>query len=328
MPSRTAPYPTLRGSSWSQLRAAANQAWNEAEGPSPLPPRHDRRSRFWYGARQPLLGMRLLLRDTDMLGSALAPVLFVALVCAVIASVSTEAIHDAAWWSLGNTTLTWFGTFVVAFFTTFAALAPVPPFIFARHYARMAARARNRLGLGPRTPYLKPIGQAVGESVAQTIVIAIGIAPLTLALALLPGVGPVAAFIAQLMWTMHWMVIEAFDNGRSLGPGETVESVLAAEQAHPHQPWFARAVHGVQHPRVRPWLAPVRMFVEVLETLVRGWAPEVRMVERDPALCAGFGFGVFALLAIPGINLLFRPALIIAASHLRGQLELEDAGAS
>jgi uncharacterized protein involved in cysteine biosynthesis len=48
------------------------------------------------------------------------------------------------------------------------------------------------------------------------------------------------------------------------------------------------------------------------------------MVERDRALSLGFGVGVVVLLAIPGINLLFRPALVIAAAHLRGQLELED----
>lgn len=321
---RTERYRTVPGSPWAQLRAAATRAWDEAQGPSPLPPRHDARSRFWYGVQQPLLGMRLLLRDADMMGSALAPVLFVALVCSVAAATSLEVIDRAAWWSFGNAALTNTVAFIAAFFTTFAALAPVPPFLFARHYARMAARARDRLGLGPRLPYLKPIGQSIGETVAQAVVITIGFAPVTLVLAIVPVFGPVAAFAAQLFWTMHWMVIESFDNGRSLAPDETVASTLELEQRHPHAPWFARAVHGVQHPRWVKFLSPVRMFVEVMETLVRGWGPELRMVERDRALSLGFGVGVVVLLAIPGINLLFRPALVIAAAHLRGQLELED----
>jgi hypothetical protein len=94
----------------------------------------------------------------------------------------------------------------------------------------------------------------------------------TLVLAIVPVFGPVAAFAAQLFWTMHWMVIESFDNGRSLAPDETVASTLELEQRHHHAPWFARAVHGVQNPRWVKLLSPVRMFVEVMETLVRGWA--------------------------------------------------------
>ena len=325
---RTAPYPAATGSSWSLLRAAVTRAWDDAESPSPLPPVEDRRRRFWYGLGQPLLGMRLLLRDMDMMSSALVPVLFVAIVCAIAAAASLRVIDSSAWWAFDNVVLTTSLAFVIAFFTTFAALAPFPPFLFARHYARMAARSRDRLYLGPRKPYLKPISQSIGETLAQAAVIAIGFAPVTLLLAIIPVFGPVLAFVAQLGWTMHWMVIESLDNGRTLAPDESVEHVLAAERAHPHKPWFARALDRITHPRLQWWLRPLRGFVEVMESLVRGWGPELRMVERDRALSLGFGVGVFVLLVIPGINLLFRPALVIAAAHLRGQLELEADGQS
>lgn len=320
---RTSRYPAAAGSSWALIRAAATRAWDEAEGPSPLPPRHDPRRRFWYGLQQPLLGLRLLLRDRDMMGSALAPTMFVALVCAIAATTSLRVIDEAAWWSLGNTPLTRVIAFIAAFFTTFAALAPIPPFLFARHYARVAARARDRLGLGPRLPYLKPITQSIGETVAQSLVIAIGFAPVTLLLASIPTVGGAFAFIAQVVWTMQWMVVESFDNARTLAPHETVKDVLAAERGHEHKPWFARPFARVTHPGARKLLFPLLAFVRLVERLARGWGPELRVVERDPALSAGFGAGVFVLLVIPGINLLFRPALVIAAAHLRGQLELE-----
>lgn len=320
---RTARYPAATGSSWALLRAAVSQAWDEAESPSPPPPVHDRRRRFWYGLGQPLLGMRLLLRDSDMMSSALIPVVFVAVVCAITAAASLQITDASAWWVFDNLAFTHTIAFVIAFFTTFAALAPWPPFLFARHYARMAARSRDRLGLGPRVPYLKPITQSVGETVAQGVVIAIGFAPVTLLLSLIPGFGPALAFVTQIAWTMHWMVIEALDNGRTLAPDEPIADVLAAERAHPHKPWFARALDRVDHPKYRWLLNPLRMFVEVMESLVRGWGPELRMVERDRALACGFGVGVFVLLVIPGVNLLFRPALVIAAAHLRGQLDLE-----
>jgi len=305
------------------LRAAITRAWDDAESPSPLPPAEDQRRRFWYGLGQPLLGMRLLLRDMDMLSSALVPVVFVAVVCAITAAASLRVIDSSAWWVFDNVTLTHTLAFVIAFFTTFAVLAPLPPFLFARHYARMAARSRDRLDLGPRNPYLKPISQSIGETLAQTVVIAIGFAPVTLLLAIIPGFGPVLAFLAQLGWTMQWMVIESLDNGRTLAPDESVEQVLAAERTHPHKPWFARALDRITHPKVQWFMKPLRGFVEVMESLVRGWGPELRMVERDRSLALGFGVGVFVLLVIPGINLLFRPALVIAAAHLRGQLELE-----
>ncbi|MFO0632073.1 MAG: hypothetical protein U0168_04405 [Nannocystaceae bacterium] len=302
------------------------QLWRDAAA-TPPPSRDDARARFVYGLQQPLLGVRLLLRDRDLLGLALAPAALLAIVCAIAAAGSMEvrAAHGPSWWSLGLAGLEGSAMCVIAFFTTVAALAPVPPFLFARHYARLAARARNALGLGPRIPWLKSLSQSIGETVAQVVVLTFGLLPLTLPLALLGATGALVAFVAQLLWTMHWIVVESLDNGRTLAPGEDVAEVTKAELAVADTPWFARPIHGVRHERARRWLAPVRGFTEIMESLVRGWSPELRLVERESALSAGFGLGAFVLLAIPGVNLLFRPALVVAAAHLRGQLEREHA---
>jgi uncharacterized protein involved in cysteine biosynthesis len=80
----------------------------------------------------------------------------------------------------------------------------------------------------------------------------------------------------------------------------------------------------VQEVAGSPWrqlLTPVRMLNEITETLVRDWSPELRIVERERSLATGFALGVLVVLAIPGLNLLFRPALVVAAANLRAQLE-------
>lgn len=336
-PSTTSPrggttrYPAVEGTLWARLRQSAAEAWDEARAPKPPPSRDDHRRRFWYGVQQPLLGMRLLLRDRELFRAALLPVLAVAAVCTITALAAAAAARELPWWSLGNSMITAVVTFVVVFATTFLAVAPVPPFLFARHYARMAARARDRLGTGPCEPYLKPLPQSLAETVAQMAVIAIGIAPVTLIIAWIPLVGPALAIVVQLGWTMHWIVVEAFDNGRTLVPGTTVAQVQREEEivARSEPPWFMRVWNDAPKRGLLAMIAsPLRGWTEVLTSFTRGWSPEMRMVERDRALAAGFAMGVAVLLAIPIVSLLFRPALVIAAANLRGQLEREATATS
>lgn len=300
---------------WQRLR------WYTHPG-VPLPPAEVPWARFHYGLAQPLLGMRVILRDRAMIGNALAPVIAVFIVCTIVAaSVVDEMDQDDRLEFLAGLDLPTWLAFVVVFFATFASFAPVPPMFFARQYARLAARARTHLGHTPHQPYLKRLRQSIAETVVQTLVIAIGIFPLTLAIAIVPVFGAIAAFVLQLSWTTHWMVVEAFDSGRTLAPGDDVEAVLARERALRRAPWFVRITNGITGTPWRQLLTPVRMVNEITETLVRDWNPELRIVERERALAAGFGVGVLILLAIPGINLLFRPALVVAATNLRAQLE-------
>lgn len=327
----TTRYPAVTGTPWARLRQSAAQAWDEARAPKPPPPREDQARRFWYGLQQPLLGMRLLLRDKQLFHAALLPVIAVAAVCTITATIAAVAVEELPWWSLGNSTITMVVTFLVAFTTTFLAVAPVPPFLFARHYAKMAAVARDRLGTGPCEPYLKPLRQSVSETIMQMGVIAIGFAPVTLVVSLVPGVGPGLAIVAQLGWTMHWMVVEAYDNGRTLVPGTTVAEVQRVEEqlSRSDPPWFLKLwSRAPGRGLVAAIAAPLRGWSEVVSSLTRGWSPEMRMLERDRALSVGFATGVGVLLTIPIVSLLFRPALVIAAANLRGQLEREDEATS
>ena len=280
------------------------------------PPRELGRARFLWGLAQPLLGMRIMLRDRTMLGDALFPVFTIAMLCVIAGFAASDEIAASGFTSV------WTG--IVAFFAAFIALAPVPPFLFARHYARMAARARCMLDLGPREPWLEPISVSLWKTIAQSIIIAIGVLPITLVLSLLL-IGAPMALAVQAVWTLHWMVVEGLDNGRTLAQGDTVEQVSRAEAELRHDPWYHRWVNHVKNKKVLTLLSPVRMLAEVVRALGRPWSFETRIVESDRALCMGFGLGVVALLAVPGLNLFFRPALVIGAAHLRGRLEGERA---
>jgi hypothetical protein len=300
---------------WQRLR------WYTHPG-VPLPPAEVPWARFYYGLAQPLLGMRTILRDRGMLGNALAPVIVVLIVCMIVAAGIVEEIdQDERLEFLAGFDLPTWLAFLVVFFATFASFAPVPPMFFARQYARLAARARTRLGYAPHQPYLKRLRQSIAETIVQTLVIAFGIFPFTVVIAIVPVFGAVCAFVLQLLWTTHWMVVEAFDSGRTLAPGDDVDAAVARERSLRSVPWFVRIAKELTGTPWRQLLTPVRMVNEITETLVRDWGPELRIVERERALAAGFGVGVLILLAIPGINLLFRPALVVAATNLRAQLE-------
>ena len=273
------------------------------------------RARFLWGLAQPLLGMNVMIRDRTMLGDALFPVFTVAGFCLLGAFAAAGRVEG------DQITRTWTG--IAAFFAAFIALAPIPPFLFARHYARMAARARGLLELGPREPWLEPMGVSLWKTIAQAIIIAVGVAPITILLGLLV-VGAPLALAVQGLWTLHWMVVEGLDNGRTLASGQTVAEITRAEEALRHDPWYHRWFDRVTHKTLVKLLSPLRMLAEIVRALGRPWSIETRLVEHERALSAGFGLGVVALLAIPGLNLFFRPALVIGATHLRGRLEQES----
>src|SRR5262245_52507951 len=126
----TAPHATVPSRSpfdpreiWRRLR------WYTHAG-VPLPPEAVPWARFHYGLAQPLLGMRVILRDRRMLGEALAPVLFVFVVCLFIAAGLAEELQEDDKLSFIGITMPWWLAVVVMFFVTFASVAPVPPMLF------------------------------------------------------------------------------------------------------------------------------------------------------------------------------------------------------
>ncbi|HEY0191667.1 MAG TPA: hypothetical protein VGC42_11145 [Kofleriaceae bacterium] len=256
--------------------------------------------RFVYGLTQPLLGIRLLASHRALLIAALIPAVVLAAFCAAIAL-------------LGN------GPFVHKFYTTFAVLAPLPSIVFAAHYARMAVAARHALGFAPAEPCIEPLGRLVRRTIHQAILVVIAIAPVSVLLHMVPGAGGVLGKIFAAAWTLHWVVVEAFDSARVMRPGQTLAELDAeAQQVRP--PWYVRGLfHAADHVPLAGGL--LRRFARLCDRLSISWREEIALVEHHPVMVLGFALSTAALLAIPVVDLAFRPIVLIAAVHVLGQLE-------
>jgi hypothetical protein len=207
--------------------------------------------------------------------------------------------------------------FVRRFYTVFAVLAPLPSIVFARHYARLAATARRKLGLGDCQPRLESLGRAIRRAVYQGILVAIGVAPVIALLRVIPAFRDLAGLTAAL-WALHWVVIGAFDDARVLEPGETLDDVEAQNATAP-KAWFVRCFL---------WLAdrlpivggPLRWFARSCDRLSVEWREEMAIAESHPVLVAGFGATTATILATPVLNLFFRPIVIVASARLLGHV--------
>ena len=273
---------------------------------TPRPPPDAAFDRVVYGLCQPVVGARTLLAHRELLRAALLPVVPVAAFCAVVAVLG----HPSR--------------YVHRFYTTFAVLAPLPSIVFANHYARLAARARTVLGFGPVEPCIESLRRNIGRAVKQAILIAIALAPISGLLDVVPGVGWLLVQVVAAVWALHWVVVEAFDSARVLRPGETLADLDAAAQ-RVRLPWFVRGLYHAAD-RVPFGDGLVRKFARLCDRLSLPWREEVALVEDHPALMLGFALSTAAVLAVPILNLAFRPIVIVGASHVLGQLEA--AGAS
>ncbi|MEM7158906.1 MAG: hypothetical protein AAF799_39075 [Myxococcota bacterium] len=295
--------------------ASSRRQWEtlreHTEQPTPIPADRSRVNLIHYGLAQPFLGLRTLLRSPELLGMALAP-MFLVMAIALVAA-----------YFAGQERGFWAG--VASYFVTIAALAPVPPLILARVYASLAAKARPVLGLSPAEPYVRGWVQLGGEWLAQLLILALGVLPLTVLLGIVPWVGAFYALCIQGAWALHWIVVEGYDNSRTLPPGQTVEEIEALGQGRPGIPWFHRWAANVGQ-RSGPWklLGPLVMLSEVVTSLARPWRAEVDLTEDEPWISLGFGLGIAIMLAIPGLNLALRPAVVVAGVHLRYRLLEEN----
>ena len=69
----------------------------------------------------------------------------------------------------------------------------------------------------------------------------------------------------------------------------------------------------------------VRRFARMCDRLSLPWREEIALVEDHPVMMLGFALSTAALLAVPVLNLAFRPIVIVGASHVLGQLEASAA---
>jgi hypothetical protein len=258
--------------------------------------------RVVYGLTQPVIGARLLARNRDLLRAAMVPAGVLAAACAVIALVSDGG-----------------SSFLRRFYTTFAVLAPLPSIVFASHYARFAAQARHAFGFSRVEPCIEPLRRLVSRVVKQAILIALALAPVTALLHIVPVLGWLAVQVIAAAWALHWVVVDAFDSARVLHPGQTLADLdAAALRVRP--PWYVRWLsHAAERAPLGNRL--IRWFARLCDRLSLPWREEIALVEEHPALMLGFALSTAILLAVPILNLVFRPIVIAGATHVLGQLE-------
>lgn len=292
---------------------------------------------FMWGLAQPLLGMRTVLGDRRLLLQSVVPVVGMLILAGLIALYG--GMDEAPELGGGTVTLdsglgpakaldgealssrlssTWWG-FLWRLWAAIVVLSPLPSLFFAPFYARIAARGHERLGLGAVAPYKKTAWQSFKESFRMALTI--GFSPL--------GIIPIAGAFFTGLWSVHWAVAEGLDNGRVLPIGVAQPDELEIGKAWPHEPWFIRALDWIDEPSERhsvPMLFArlfgrlVRLIAKLARNLGRPWRSEVEVIEVMPWASGGFGIGVVVLLAIPGLNLLFRSACAVGATNFRRQL--------
>ena len=293
-------------------RQALARLRNFAVSPQPPPARSaPPLDRALYGFAQPLLGLRVLLSDPDLLREALEPALLLAAFCAVVAMVSPG--HGTYWVARLKT-----------FYKVFAALAPVPSIVFARHYARLAAIVRWRLGFGECGPREQPLGVSVKRAIQQLVLVSAGAFPFWLLIRAIPFLGTKLAWIVPALWGLHWVVVDAFDDARVLHPGETLRDAEAEDRRAP-SPWYVRCfLQAADRIPVAPVARLLRRFAGTCDRLSLAWRGEISLMESNRVIALGFSISTAALLATPVLNLLFRPTIIIASAHLLGHIEAKE----
>lgn len=252
-----------------------------------------------FGLAQPLLGLRVVLREPSLRRRARTPVLVLLVFAALVAYGTDGEPADRA----------------EAFVTALVTLAPVPVILFGKTYRNLAADARVPLGLTPRQAVHPRLWGAIVDALRQSLLLAIALVPIYLLAELLQslydGISPLFVFLAWALggaWALHWIVVEALDNGHTAAaPGEDE----AAAQTSAPDPWFVRLYD----------FGPLRRFAGLLRDLSRPWRRELARIADRPALALGFGLGIAALLAVPLMALFFRPAAVVGAVHLLGRIE-------
>jgi hypothetical protein len=252
-----------------------------------VPHRDAHVDRLSWGLRQPIQAARVILMDPELLRESLYPALLLALVCLGVAVM---------------TTLPGFGT-IRRFYTVFVALAPWPSVFLAAHYQRLAAQAHVKLGYGPATAIQEPIIRAIRRALGQAVLIAIAVAPVSIFIGWLPLLGTVIVKAVAGGWALHWIVVNALDSARVLEPGQTLEELDRIARQTP-SPWFVRLLRRV------PWL---RWFADLCDRLAWPWREEMALVENHPSLVGGFAISTATLLALPLLNLFFRPVVLVAS---------------
>jgi hypothetical protein len=278
-------------------------AATSAAAPSAPPESHA--DRVIYGLMQPILGARMLLSDGELLKAALLPAALLGAFCVLVA-----LVDPPSWTVVGVLT---------RFYHVFALLAPLPSILLARHYARLAVVARRKFGYSEALPCYEPLWRSFKRMIKQLVLVALGLLPVTLALHLIPFLGPLIIKVVVAVWALHWIVVDAFDSARTLQPGQTLADLDRHAETLP-RPWFVRMLeHAADKLPIGGGL--LRRFARRSDRLAMPFREEIALIEQQPWLTAGFALSTAALLATPVLNLLFRAIVLIGAVHVSGRFE-------
>jgi uncharacterized protein involved in cysteine biosynthesis len=269
-----------------------------------LPPRDAHVDRVVFGLRQPIASARLIWNDPELRSESLFPALLLALVCGGIAILTT-------WPGLST---------LKRFYTVFVALAPWPSILLQRYYARLAVLVHKKLGLGDAQPVYEPIGRAIARALGQMILVAIAVAPVTLAVGWFPFLGRPVVRVVAGVWALHWILVNAFESARVLAPGQTIEDLdeIARQST---APWFVRALKALGA-RVPVLGAFCNWFARLCDSLAWPWREEMELIEQHPSLTAGLAITTAGLLCTPVLNLFFRPVVLVASAQVMKALGL------
>jgi hypothetical protein len=157
---------------------------------------------------------------------------------------------------------------------------------------------------------LKWLYRKVRRRIRGYVVFAAGL-PALLPLRLLPTVGPWVFTIAATLWGWYWLgVFSAAKSAHAWADEGSAPSPLPirALSQRVSQGWF---------------IAPLRLYARVWARITNGVNPAAQTFERSPAAFLGLALAR-ALLSLPGLYLLARPIVPVAAGRLCAEGDPED----
>lgn len=166
----------------------------------------------------------------------------------------------------------------------------------------------------PKTPTiafdLKWLYRKMKRRFRGYVVFAAGL-PALLPLRLLPTVGPWAFTIAATLWGWYWLgVFSAAKSAHAWADEATAPSPLPIRELQ----------ERVSQGRL---VAPLRLYARIWARLTSGVNPAAATFERSPAAFLGLALAR-AFLSLPGLYLLARPIVPVAAGRLCAEVDPQD----
>jgi len=139
----------------------------------------------------------------------------------------------------------------------------------------------------------------------------------------LPAIGDYISAAVLAIWSLHWVVADAFDDAQVCLPGESVKQSLQRDR-EAQAPWFVRLLKRASTHLPGILGGPIRLFARLCDKLALDSRGEIALMESNRAVSVGFGLSTAVVLVTPVLNLLFRPIIIAGSSHLLGQIEKDE----